>query len=360
MSPRKRIVTVVGARPQYIKLAPLHRELSAFKLDHQIINTGQHYDRNMAGVFFSELRLPRPVVNLGVGSGNASEMTARIIAGCAKALARLAPDLVIVIGDTNSTLGGALAAAQLHLPIAHIEAGLRCHDLTVPEELNRVVTDRISQLWFCPTPNSVANLKREGISKNVYLSGDMLYDILVSEKPSRAAVRQFLGEQSLVQGEYLLATIHRADSVDRKENLQAVVRLLLAAKEAVLFPLHPRTHRRLEEFCLLSTLKRARHLRLVEPLQYRDALAAIIGSRMVLTDSGGLQREAYYLKVPTLLLRGVTEWVEINRAGGSKIVGLDRAKFNSGLSGRGFKFSDRSLCRIGAARRIARKIVDSL
>jgi UDP-GlcNAc3NAcA epimerase len=360
MSRRKRIVTIVGARPQYIKLAPLHRELAVLRLDHQIINTGQHYDRNMAGVFFSELRLPRPAANLGVGSGSAGEMTSRIIAGCAKALKKLAPDVVVVVGDTNSTLGGALAAVQLNLPVAHVEAGLRCFDLSVPEELNRVVTDRIASLWFCPTPESVANLKREGITRNVFLSGDLLYDVVASERPDRRAVDHFLREQELTREEYLLATVHRADSVDRRENLRAVVRLLKSTKETILFPLHPRTRRRLEEFGLFSILHKARHVKLVEPLNYRDSLAAICGSRMVLTDSGGLQREAYFLKVPTLLLRDVTEWVEINRSGGSKIVGVDRSKFVRGLSGSGFHFSNRSLCRIGAARRIARKIGDSL
>lgn len=360
MSRKKRIATIVGARPQYIKLAPLHRELSALKLDHQIINTGQHYDRNMAGVFFRELNLPKPAVDLGVGSGNTGEMTARVIAGCAKALERLAPDLVIVIGDTNSTLGGALAAVQLRLPLAHIEAGLRCFDLSVPEELNRVVTDRIADFCFCPTPAAVANLKREGITRRVYLSGDMLYDVLAAARPDKLFVDSFLREQALRKGEYLLATIHRADSVDRKEHLQALVRLLLSTKEPVLFPLHPRTKRRLDEFGLMAALAKSKQIKLVEPLSYLDSLAAIMGSRMVLTDSGGLQREAFFLKVPTLLLREVTEWVEINRCGGSRIVGFDRTKFAHGLSGQGFKFTSRGLCKAGAAGRIARKIVAAI
>lgn len=358
MSRKARIVTIAGARPQFIKLSPLHRELSARNIDHCIINTGQHYDYSMAGVFFKELHLPKPAANLAVGPGFASEMTARIIEGCAKALRRLAPDTVAVIGDTNSTLGGALAAVQLGLPLAHIEAGLRCFDLLVPEEVNRVVTDRIANLLLCPTAQSVKNLKAEGIRKGVFNTGDLLYDVLADAKPDKKYAAEFLQRHKLVKGEFLLATIHRADSVDVEENLKVLTKMLVSLKTKAILPLHPRTRKRLVEFGLMKAVKKSKNLIIVEPFGYRDTLAALMSCRMVLTDSGGLQREAYYLKTPTLLLRPVTEWVEINRAGGSKIVGFDLTKLARGLASTDFRFSDRGFCRAGAARRIADRLVE--
>jgi UDP-N-acetylglucosamine 2-epimerase len=358
MSRKTRIVTIVGARPQYIKLASLHRELSQLAIDHRVINTGQHYDDSMAGVFFKELQLPLPIVNLGVGSGDAGTMTARILDGCTGALKKLSPNLVVVIGDTNSTLGGALAAAQLRLPLAHIEAGLRCFDMTVPEELNRVVTDHVANFRFCPTPQSLQNLRSEGINRGAYLTGDILYDIISLAKPDRQRRADFLRKYQLKQGEFFLVTIHRADSVDKKENLATLVRMLHSLHQDILFPLHPRTRKRLIDFGLFRSFKNSRHIRIIDPLGYRDSLAAVMTSRMVLTDSGGLQREAYFLKIPTLLLRDVTEWVEINRNGGSKIVGFDIDKLSRGVKGKGFRFDNRSICRIGASRRIAERLVD--
>lgn len=358
MSRKARIATIAGARPQFIKLSPLHRELSARKIDHCIINTGQHYDYLMAGVFFKELRLPKPAANLAVGSGSASEMTAKIIEGTSKALKRLAPDAVVVIGDTNSTLGGALAATQLGLPLAHIEAGLRCFDLKVPEELNRVVTDRIANLLLCPTVASVENLRTEGISKNVFNTGDLLYDVLAEAKPDKFYVEDFLHKHKLSKGEFLLATIHRADSVDVRANLAVLTKMLTSLKTTTILPLHPRTRKRLVEFGLMAAVKRAKNLMIADPLGYRDTLAALMSCGMVLTDSGGLQREAYFLKTPTLLLRSVTEWVEINRCGGSKIVGFDRNKLAHGLASTDFRFTDRSFCRTGASRRIADRLAE--
>lgn len=358
MSRKIRIVTIAGARPQYIKLLPLHRELDAHKIDHRIINTGQHYDHAMAGVFFEELRLPRPAANLAIGSGTAAEMTAKIIAGAARVLKRLAPDLVTVIGDTNSTLGGALAAAQMRIPVAHIEAGLRCFDMSVPEELNRVVTDRISNLLLCPTPQAVKNLKTEGITCGVYNTGDILYDVLALAMPSRSEVKDFLMRHDLTRSEYLLVTLHRADSVDVKATLKVLSKMLLSLKIRTLFPLHPRTRKRLEEFGLMTAIQKSRRLQIIEPLGYRDALSALAACRMALTDSGGLQREAYFLRIPTLLLRPVTEWVEMNRAGGSKIVGFDQQLMERGLASTDFHWDERGICRTGASRRIARRLVD--
>ncbi len=351
-----RIVTIVGARPQYIKLAPLHSELLRLRVDHRVINTGQHYDYRMAGVFFTELKLPKPTANLTVGSTPAPEMTARIMERAARALTRLRPDLVVVIGDTNSTLGGALAAKQLRLPLAHIEAGLRCHDLTVPEELNRVVTDRIADLLLCPTASSVTHLRGEGRRRNVILTGDLLYDVVQASAPTRAAQRVIQDGHGVEAGKYLLMTIHRADLTDSRVNLERLVKMIRKIDEPIILPLHPRTLSRLRSFGLVRRLKSQGNLEIIEPLGYVEMLALLKGCRRLLTDSGGLQREAYFLRVPTLLIRDVTEWTEISRAGGSVIVGLDERKLKRGLGNMRFRFNDRRICRTGAARRIAARL----
>jgi len=356
LSRKARIVTIVGARPQYIKLAPLQRALAPLGLDHRVINTGQHYDYQMAGVFFRELKLPKPAANLAVGSADAAEMTARILERCAVQLRRLSPDLVVVIGDTNSTLGGALAAAQLHLPLAHIEAGLRCFDLGTPEELNRLVTDHVAQHRYCPTPQAVANLKAEGITTGVSLTGDLLYDVLTDTLPGAHETGAILKSMSLTPDSYYVATLHRADSVDDCVNLTTLVEMLCALPAPTIFPVHPRTRERLRSFKLLGRLRNSKSVRLVEPVGYRQMLALIGGCRILLTDSGGLQREAYFLRRPTALLRNVTEWVEIVRSGGSVIVGFDPARLRQALTKHRFSFSDRTFCRAGAAARIARKL----
>ncbi|MCK4856954.1 MAG: UDP-N-acetylglucosamine 2-epimerase (non-hydrolyzing) [candidate division Zixibacteria bacterium] len=349
-----RIVSVVGARPQLIKLAALHRELNRFDIDHQVINTGQHYDRNLAGVFFDELKLPEPRYDLGVGSAATGEMVAKILAGSARALRKLAPDLVVVYGDTNSTLGGALAAAQLGYKLAHVEAGLRCFDLSIPEELNRVVTDRIADIHFCPTPQAKLNLKKEGIIRRVYQTGDILYDVMQSVLPSKKEMTSQVARFGLEVGRYLLVTLHRSDSVDDRDKLRRLVSLLASLREQVFFPIHPRTRKRLRQFDLMSRLKQRANIKIVPPCGYRESLSLVASARMVLTDSGGIQREAYRLRVPTLLLREVTEWVEILKARGSMIVGFDRDKLKYGLYRRRFCFTDRLLCRSGAANRIAK------
>jgi UDP-N-acetylglucosamine 2-epimerase len=348
-----RVVSIVGARPQFIKLAPLHRELTAKGCEHSVINTGQHYDHNLSRIFFDELVLPKPKYDLGVGSADNPTMTARILELTAAKLPRLKPDLVIVYGDTNSTLAGALAAAQLKLPLAHVEAGLRCHDLNVPEELNRVITDRISDLLFCPTPQARLNLRREGITRGVYLTGDVLYDVMQVAMPRKSEVESTLDRYGIKAGEYLLLTFHRAEAVDNKDHLGKLVDMLSSIDETVLFPMHPRTRKRLRRFGLMSSLSRRGNIIILEPCSYRQNLALINGARMVLTDSGGVQREAYRLRVPVLLLRNVTEWVELTGGGGVTIVGFDHRILERGLRKSAPSFTNRQVCRTGAARRIA-------
>jgi len=348
-----RIVSIVGARPQYIKLTPLHAELARRNVEHLVINTGQHYDFELAGVFFHELSLPKPKINLSVGSASTSEMVARILERSAKALRKLSPDIVVVYGDTNTTLGGALAAVQLNIPLAHVESGLRCFDLTVPEELNRVITDRISTIHFCPTPQSVVNLQKEGVRKKVYLTGDLLYDVQKACMPDQSQILRILNRFDVAEHKFLLMTVHRADTVDDRKKLTKLVSMISAIKEPIVFPLHPRTRKRLTEFKLSEKLTRRANIKIVKPCGYSDTLGLIKTSRMVLTDSGGIQREAYRLKVPTLLLREVTEWIEILQSGGSMLVGFNRRRLAQGLAKRKFNFSNRVICRAGASRRIA-------
>jgi UDP-N-acetylglucosamine 2-epimerase len=351
-----RAVSIVGARPQYIKLAPLHRELELQGIDHQVVNTGQHYDYNLSDVFFEQLQLPKVTFNLEVGSGGASEMVGKILERSARALRQLSPDLVLVYGDTNSTLGGALAAAQLNLTLLHVEAGLRCYDLSIPEELNRVITDRISRYLFAPTRIARRNLMFEGRNKSVYITGDVLYDVVRLALPRKREAVSIVQQLGVIPGQYLLLTCHRSETVDFKENLVQLLALLRLVAEPVIFLLHPRTKKRLEEFQLVEKLLSLEHVLVLRPCGYRESLALISQARAVLTDSGGIQREAYRLRTPTLVLRDMTEWLEIFFAGGSKIVGLDRERFMTALYESQFDFSDRTICRSGASARIAKLI----
>lgn len=351
------IVSIVGARPQYIKLAPLHNELERLGVRHQTVNTGQHYDHNLAQIFFDQLSLPKPVLNLGVGSGSNSEMTALVLEKSAQALRKLRPDLLIVYGDTNSTLGAALAGAQLGIPLAHVESGLRCFDLSVPEELNRVITDRISQYLFCPTGTAVDNLKREAVVGKIYRTGDVLYDVMKLAMPRRAEMLATLANHNLEPEKYLLLTLHRAGTVDDKASLSFYVEQIAKIKEPIVFPLHPRTRRRLKQFRLMGQLRSNPHLRLIEPCGYRETLALTAQARMVLTDSGGLQREAYRLRVPVLIIRDTTEWVEIIKSGGGMIVGRNAKLLREGLQSHKFRFRDTAFSRSGAAARIARHLL---
>jgi UDP-N-acetylglucosamine 2-epimerase len=320
-----KIVSVVGARPQFIKLAALSKELRK-KHREIIIHTGQHYDDELSKIFFSELSLPRPNYNLGIGSAEHGKQTGRMMEGIERILISRNPDLVIVYGDTNSTLAGALAAAKLNIPVAHVEAGLRSYRKSMPEEINRVLTDHVSTLLFCPTPTSVINLKKEGITKGVYLVGDVMYDSLldhlkVAEKESR-----IMRKLNLTKKEFYLLTIHRAENTDIKENLKKVTQIIADLDKKVVFPIHPRTRKKLREFKLLRRLVTLSNLILIDPVSYLDMLILEKNARFVLTDSGGVQKEAYFLKTPCLTLRDETEWLETLKGGWNQVVGLRKNK----------------------------------
>ena len=315
-----KIVSIVGARPQFIKAAPLGRALR--EKHHEIlVHTGQHYDTGMSGIFFEELDLPQPDVNLGVGSGPHGWQTAKMLAGLEELLNKERPDWVLVYGDTNSTLAGALAASKLNLSLAHVEAGLRSFDRSMPEEINRRLTDHCAQLLLCPTQTAVDNLASEGIREGVHLIGDVMCDALRHFLP-RVDQKKVLARFELAAGEYVLATIHRPANTDQRETLAAVLDCLAASRWPVLLPAHPRTREALQGFGLATPAI----VRLVEPLSYLQMLALERNARAIVTDSGGVQKEACMLGVPCITLREETEWVETVQAGWNSLVGHDPQK----------------------------------
>ena len=310
-----KIVTIVGARPQFIKAAPVSRELRK-KHTEVLVHTGQHYDDNMSAVFFEELDIPAPAFNLGVGSGAHGVQTAMMLTKIEEVLLAEKPDGVLIYGDTNSTLAGALAASKLRIKIAHVEAGLRSFNRTMPEEINRVTADHLSDLLFCPSQTAVDNLKREGITRGVHLVGDVMADALAyaSERSkSRSCILQAMG---LKEKGFLLATVHRAENTDNPERLRSIAAAFAKIKEPVVFPVHPRTRKRLEDLGI-------KNLKCIDPVGYLDMVRLEQAARMILTDSGGIQKEAYWLGTSCITLREETEWVETVTTGWNVLVGAD-------------------------------------
>jgi UDP-N-acetylglucosamine 2-epimerase (non-hydrolysing)/UDP-GlcNAc3NAcA epimerase len=315
-----RIVTIVGNRPQFVKAAAVSRLL---REEHEelLVHTGQHYDDELSRVFFDELGVPAPDRELDAGSGTNTEQTARILGALEPVLAELQPRLALVYGDTNSTLAGALSAAQAGIPVGHVEAGMRSFDRSMPEELNRVLTDHASDLLLCSTQTAMDNLAREGLRGEAHLVGDVMADVSLAFREIAAARSTILADLGLEPGDYLVVTAHRAGNVDDPERLERLVELLEALPRPVVFPVHPRTRARLDAGGLLDRLD---GLTLVPPLGYLDFLELARHARAVLTDSGGVQKEAYLLGVPCVTLRDTTEWVETVDSGWNVLVDLDR------------------------------------
>src|SRR4051812_32679939 len=284
-----RIVTVIGNRPQFVKAAAVSRPLRR-RHEELIVNTGQHYDDELSRVFFEELDVPAPMRELGIGDGSATSQASRMLAALEPVLAEMRPDLVMVYGDTNSTLAGALAAAQQHLAVAHVEAGMRSFDRAMPEELNRVLTDHASDLLLCSTQTAVANLERERVSGDVRLVGDAMADVTLAFTPIAERRSRALEEHGLSIGEYVLVTAHRAGNVDDPARLLKLVELLEALPVSAVLPLHPRTRARLESAGLLDRVAAIPRLELVRPLGYLDFLTLVRNAHAVLTDSGGVQK----------------------------------------------------------------------
>lgn len=312
-----RIASIVGARPQFMKLSPVS---CAIRQQHKelIIHTGQHYDYYMSAQFFDELAIPAPDYHLGIGSGAHGIQTARMLESIEQVLLKERPDWVVVYGDTNSTLAGALAAAKLHVPIAHVEAGLRSFNRRMPEEINRVVTDHLSDRLFCPTETARRNARSEGITQGVEVVGDVMYDILLQVQPKIDAHAQaLLPKLGVGQQDYLLVTVHRAANADDPEAMRDIANALNRLEMPVIFPVHPRTRACLERY----EIAWKKHIRFIEPVGYIDMLALESGAYRILTDSGGVQKEAFLLGVPCITLREETEWTETVDAGWNVLVG---------------------------------------
>ncbi|MBI3272535.1 MAG: UDP-N-acetylglucosamine 2-epimerase (non-hydrolyzing) [Planctomycetes bacterium] len=320
-----RILTIVGARPQFVKAAPVS---AALRRSHEevLLHTGQHYDELLSDVFFRELSLPPPDIRLEVGSGGHGEQTGRGLVGIERAIRERKPDMVLVYGDTNATLSGALAAAKARVPLAHIEAGLRSFNRRQPEEVNRVVADRLSDLLLCPTQTAVDNLGREGLSSGVHRVGDVMLDALRHFRPAAEA----RPTPSWRPQRYFLATIHRAENADDPERLRAILAALAAAPEEVLLPVHPRTRKALPALGIDG--ERHGRVRLLEPQGYLDMLALEAGAALIVTDSGGVQKEAYFLGVPCVTLRNETEWVETVASGWNLLAAADEGTMQRALN----------------------------
>jgi len=316
-----KILSVVGNRPQFIKSAPVSVALKEHGVEEVLLHTGQHYDRELSEVFFVELRLDSPARRLEAGSGTHAEQLARMLPGIEEAAREEKPDWVLVYGDTNSTLAGALAGAKAGFPVAHVEAGLRSFDLTMPEELNRMVVDRLSTLLFAPTKIAATNLQREGIVDGVRIVGDVMLDANLRLAPIARERSQALAELGIDPGGYFLATVHREANV-REPALGNIVQALNALDQPVVFPLHPRTAAAIEE----QGHRLGGRVRPRPPLGYLDFAALASQARTILTDSGGLQKEAYWFEVPCITLRENTEWVETVETGWNQLVGTDPDK----------------------------------
>ncbi len=316
-----KIASIVGARPQFIKAAPVDMELRKIH-EHILIHTGQHYDYLMSAVFFEDLGIPEPDQNLGVGSATHGRQTGEMLIRIEETLGRERPDCVLVYGDTNSTLAGALAAAKLHLPVAHVEAGLRSFNRRMPEEINRVLTDHMADMLFCPTETARHNLAREGITKGVFDVGDVMYDAVLSSIDVVESRSRILDALNLQTRSYLLTTIHRPSNTDDLQNLSDILAAFNELGEIIVFPAHPRT----SEAIVRADLQLSSRVKLLEPVSYLDMLALERNARLVLTDSGGVQKEAYFFGVPCVTLREETEWVETTEAGWNMLVGASREK----------------------------------
>lgn len=315
---RKKVINILGTRPQLVKAAVLSMGL---KKDFKeiIVHTGQHYDEQMSTVFFNDLGIPRPKYSLGIGSGSHGEQTGKMLIEIEKVLVKEKPDLVIIEGDTNSALAGTLVAVKLHIPIVHVEAGLRSYNRKMPEEINRILIDHISEFLFCPSILAEKNLLQEGIKKNVFVTGDVMFDALkyflkIAEKKSK-----ILEKLNLEPKKFNLLTIHRAENTN-KNNLTEIFEALMQSKQFFVFPIHPRTLKFLKEFKILEKLEKNKNFLLIEPVSYLDMLLLEENARKILTDSGGIQKEAYWLRVPCITLRNETEWIETVSCGWNLLV----------------------------------------
>lgn len=314
-----KVLTVVGARPQFIKAAPVSRALRAAGHTEFLVHTGQHYDRQMSHVFFDEMQIAEPDINLEVGSGSHAAQTAQMLSRLEQVIESNQPDCVLIYGDTNSTLAGAMAAAKLRTALAHVEAGLRSFNRDMPEETNRVLADHCSDYLFCPTQTAVDNLAREGITQGVNLVGDTMFDAVLQFGKIAEERSTILDQLNLTAKNFLLATVHRAYNTDNPETLRGILTALIELNETIVFPVHPRTRERINQMGLGFTDSA---VKMIEPVGYLDMLMLERNARLILTDSGGMQKEAFFFGVPCVTLRPETEWTETVAAGWNVIAGV--------------------------------------
>jgi UDP-GlcNAc3NAcA epimerase len=317
----KKILTVIGARPQFIKASVVSKALAQLGMRETVVHTGQHFDKNMSDVFFEELGMRSPDHHLGIGGGRHGEMTGRMLAVIEKILIAEKPDVVLVYGDTNSTLAGALAAAKLHIPVAHVEAGLRSFNLRMPEEINRILTDRVSRWLFTPTETAAVNLRREGVPEtSIFAVGDVMYDVALVHGSKVHAEERFLEQLGLAPKKYVLATVHRAENTDDPQRLATIFDAFkkVAKSMPLVWPMHPRTRQTLEKMGIPTFAEGQLHL--LEPIRYLDMVQLEKYAGAIATDSGGVQKEAFFHGVPCVTLRDETEWVELVEAGWNRII----------------------------------------
>lgn len=327
-----KVLTVIGTRPQFIKAAAVARAIKQHGgIQEVLLHTGQHYDDAMSDIFFREMDLPKPDYHFSINTSTHATMTAQMLEGIEQAIIKEKPDTVLVYGDTNSTLAGALAASKLHVPVAHVEAGLRSFYMDMPEEVNRILTDRLSTQLFCPTEVAMQNLKNEGLTEPdrlVVNTGDVMYDAALYYAKQSAKKSDIIQKLGLKKDGYLLVTFHRAENTDNKERLEAIVKAIntLAKEHTIVLPLHPRTRKMMEQFHLKL------HCMVIEPVGYFDMLSLLQNSHLVLTDSGGLQKEAYFFHKYCIILRDQTEWVELTQAGCSVLAGAVKEHILHGVA----------------------------
>jgi len=325
---KMKIVSIVGARPQFVKMALVAEAAGAFRaVDFCIAHTGQHYDANMSDIFFRDLDIPSPKYNLNIGSGTHVETTGKMLQALERVLLKEAPDMVFVYGDTNSTLAGALAAVKMGIPLAHIEAGLRSFNRSMPEEINRLITDRVSDILFCPTKTAVHNLRREGITKGVFQVEDVMIEMLRKYSAIAGRRSRILGVLSQGPHEYYLATVHRACNTDDIARLKSLLKTFGLLKRPVIFPVHPRTTKAISA----NKIRVRPNVIMIDPVSYIDMLMLEKHACAILTDSGGMQKEAHFFHVPCVTLREETEWVETVSSGWNVLAGADEVKIRKAL-----------------------------
>ena len=350
-----KICTVVGARPQFVKASMISKEISSInEINEIIIHTGQHFDANMSSIFFDEMNIPKPDYNLGIQSLSHGAMTGRQLEEIEKVLLIEKPDCVIVYGDTNSTLAGALASVKLHIPVVHVEAGIRSFNKKMPEEINRILTDHISQLLFVPTKAAMQNLKNEGIhDKKIKLVGDVMYDAAIWFGKIAEQKSKIITKLNLIQSKYILSTVHRPENTDDLKKLKNILESLCESHLPVILPLHPRTKKKIKDY----SIKLSNKIKIIEPIGYLDMVMLIKNARTIATDSGGLQKEAYFFNIPCITFRNDTEWVELVKEKANYLVGSNKKKITYLLNDFKFSFNVKNFYGDGRA---SKKIINNI